>query len=163
MFQIFNLPLALAIPPSVFMVHSQLNLLYQFWIHTQVSSLIYFFFSALLWCRQMLPALSWRRKRRRKEAYKTVKSTTKLSLNVVPTRSLNYAAKYRVKLETFYAKKRFQNKMACGQGFFLSLTGTLNAFRISKYIQSVKISFHWSHYMNINRIFNCQSFYGNGS
>ncbi|NXN91851.1 ALKMO monooxygenase, partial [Rhinopomastus cyanomelas] len=33
---VFNLPLALLIPPSVFAVHLQFNLLYQFWIHTEV-------------------------------------------------------------------------------------------------------------------------------
>ncbi|XP_025900730.1 alkylglycerol monooxygenase [Nothoprocta perdicaria] len=33
---IFNLPMALFIPPSVFAVHLQFNLLYQFWIHTEV-------------------------------------------------------------------------------------------------------------------------------
>ncbi|XP_042672801.1 alkylglycerol monooxygenase [Centrocercus urophasianus] len=32
----FNLPMALFIPPSVFAVHLQFNLLYQFWIHTEV-------------------------------------------------------------------------------------------------------------------------------
>ncbi|XP_049946101.1 alkylglycerol monooxygenase-like [Schistocerca serialis cubense] len=32
---VFYLPLALAIPPSHFLVHQQFNLLYQFWIHTQ--------------------------------------------------------------------------------------------------------------------------------
>uniref|UniRef100_A0A4W6CJ68 Alkylglycerol monooxygenase n=1 Tax=Lates calcarifer TaxID=8187 RepID=A0A4W6CJ68_LATCA len=32
---IFYLPLALAVPPSVFAVHIQVNLLYQFWIHTE--------------------------------------------------------------------------------------------------------------------------------
>ncbi|XP_042595766.1 alkylglycerol monooxygenase isoform X2 [Cyprinus carpio] len=32
----FYLPLALAVPPSVFAVHIQLNLLYQFWIHTEL-------------------------------------------------------------------------------------------------------------------------------
>ena len=32
----FYLPMALGIPPSVFLVHIQLNLLYQFWIHTEV-------------------------------------------------------------------------------------------------------------------------------
>ncbi|XP_078317523.1 alkylglycerol monooxygenase-like isoform X1 [Crassostrea virginica] len=32
---VFYLPLALFIPPSVFMVHNELNILYQFWIHTQ--------------------------------------------------------------------------------------------------------------------------------
>lgn len=29
--------MALAVPPSVFAVHIQLNLLYQFWIHTEVT------------------------------------------------------------------------------------------------------------------------------
>eukprot|EP00064_Thunnus_orientalis_P011293 superscaffoldBa00001618_g11323 len=33
---VFYLPMALAIPPSVFAVHIQLNLLYQFWIHTEL-------------------------------------------------------------------------------------------------------------------------------
>ncbi|XP_028282280.1 alkylglycerol monooxygenase [Parambassis ranga] len=33
---IFYLPMALAVPPSVFAVHIQLNLLYQFWIHTEL-------------------------------------------------------------------------------------------------------------------------------
>ncbi|XP_060223220.1 alkylglycerol monooxygenase isoform X1 [Meriones unguiculatus] len=33
---IFYCPLALFIPPSVFAVHIQFNLLYQFWIHTEV-------------------------------------------------------------------------------------------------------------------------------
>ncbi|XP_070582614.1 alkylglycerol monooxygenase [Erythrolamprus reginae] len=33
---IIYLPLALCIPPSVFAVHLQFNLLYQFWIHTEV-------------------------------------------------------------------------------------------------------------------------------
>uniref|UniRef100_A0AAY4ENH3 Alkylglycerol monooxygenase n=1 Tax=Denticeps clupeoides TaxID=299321 RepID=A0AAY4ENH3_9TELE len=33
---IFYLPLALVMPPSVFAVHVQFNLLYQFWIHTEV-------------------------------------------------------------------------------------------------------------------------------
>ncbi|XP_048760144.2 alkylglycerol monooxygenase-like [Ostrea edulis] len=32
---VFYLPLALFIPPSIFMVHNELNILYQFWIHTQ--------------------------------------------------------------------------------------------------------------------------------
>ncbi|KAG9345225.1 hypothetical protein JZ751_009771, partial [Albula glossodonta] len=32
----FYLPLALAVPPSVFAVHIQFNLLYQFWIHTEL-------------------------------------------------------------------------------------------------------------------------------
>lgn len=36
-FQMFNLPMALFIPPSVFAVHLQFNLLYQFWIHTEVN------------------------------------------------------------------------------------------------------------------------------
>ena len=35
-FQIFYLPLALAVPPSIFFVHGQFNMLYQFWIHTEV-------------------------------------------------------------------------------------------------------------------------------
>ncbi|NXL95180.1 ALKMO monooxygenase, partial [Alectura lathami] len=34
---LFNLPMALFIPPSVFAVHLQFNLLYQFWIHTEVN------------------------------------------------------------------------------------------------------------------------------
>ncbi|XP_071402630.1 alkylglycerol monooxygenase [Centroberyx affinis] len=33
---IFYLPMALALPPSVFAVHIQFNLLYQFWIHTEL-------------------------------------------------------------------------------------------------------------------------------
>ncbi|KAG7216448.1 hypothetical protein INR49_001934, partial [Caranx melampygus] len=33
---IFYLPMALAVPPSIFAVHLQLNLLYQFWIHTEL-------------------------------------------------------------------------------------------------------------------------------
>lgn len=33
---VFYLPLALVMPPSVFAVHVQFNLLYQFWIHTEV-------------------------------------------------------------------------------------------------------------------------------
>ncbi|XP_064205879.1 alkylglycerol monooxygenase isoform X2 [Anguilla rostrata] len=33
---ILHLPLALAVPPTVFAVHIQFNLLYQFWIHTEV-------------------------------------------------------------------------------------------------------------------------------
>lgn len=32
----FYLPMAFFIPPSVFLVHVQLNLLYQFWIHTEI-------------------------------------------------------------------------------------------------------------------------------
>ena len=35
---IFYLPLALFVPPSIFLIHSQMNLLYQFWIHTDVIS-----------------------------------------------------------------------------------------------------------------------------
>lgn len=35
--QIFYLPLALVAPPAIFAVHIQLNLLYQFWIHTEVA------------------------------------------------------------------------------------------------------------------------------
>ncbi|XP_065919974.1 alkylglycerol monooxygenase-like [Dysidea avara] len=34
----FYLPLALFVPPSIFLIHRQLNLLYQFWIHTEVVS-----------------------------------------------------------------------------------------------------------------------------
>lgn len=33
---VFYLPMALAVPPSIFAVHIQLNLLYQFWIHTEL-------------------------------------------------------------------------------------------------------------------------------
>ena len=36
--QVFYLPMALAVPPSVFAVHIQFNLLYQFWIHTEVDA-----------------------------------------------------------------------------------------------------------------------------
>ncbi|KAK3592480.1 hypothetical protein CHS0354_014978 [Potamilus streckersoni] len=32
----FYLPLALVLPPSVFLVHQHFNLLYQFWIHTEI-------------------------------------------------------------------------------------------------------------------------------
>jgi len=35
----FNLPLALVFSPAQFAVHTQLNLLYQFWIHTGMCSL----------------------------------------------------------------------------------------------------------------------------
>lgn len=35
--QIFNLPMALFILPSVFAVHLQFNLVYRFWIHTEVN------------------------------------------------------------------------------------------------------------------------------
>lgn len=35
-FQIFYMPLALAVPPSIFCVHAQFNMLYQFWIHTEI-------------------------------------------------------------------------------------------------------------------------------
>lgn len=35
--QIFYIPMALVIPPAVFAVHIQFNLLYQFWIHTEVN------------------------------------------------------------------------------------------------------------------------------
>lgn len=34
--QIIYLPLAFFIPPSHFMVHNQLNLIYQLWIHTKI-------------------------------------------------------------------------------------------------------------------------------
>jgi hypothetical protein len=30
------LPLALFLNPSIFLIHSHLNLLYQFWLHTEV-------------------------------------------------------------------------------------------------------------------------------
>ncbi|XP_076832498.1 alkylglycerol monooxygenase isoform X2 [Brachyhypopomus gauderio] len=33
---VFYLPMALVIPPSIFAVHVQFNLLYQFWIHTEL-------------------------------------------------------------------------------------------------------------------------------
>ncbi|XP_064614700.1 alkylglycerol monooxygenase-like isoform X2 [Liolophura sinensis] len=33
---VFYMPLALFLPPSIFLVHIQLNLLYQFWVHTEV-------------------------------------------------------------------------------------------------------------------------------
>ena len=33
---LFCIPLAVAIPPSVYLVHRQFNLLYQFWIHTEL-------------------------------------------------------------------------------------------------------------------------------
>ncbi|XP_061771504.1 alkylglycerol monooxygenase isoform X1 [Nerophis ophidion] len=33
---IYYLPMALAVPPSVFAVHIQLNLLFQFWLHTEL-------------------------------------------------------------------------------------------------------------------------------
>lgn len=35
-FQIFYLPIAAFVPPTHFLVHTQFNLLYQFWIHTEV-------------------------------------------------------------------------------------------------------------------------------
>lgn len=34
--QFYYLPMAFFIPPSQFFVHAQFNLLYQFWIHTEV-------------------------------------------------------------------------------------------------------------------------------
>lgn len=39
--QIFYMPLALVVPPSIFFVHSQFNMLYQFWIHTEVRVLLF--------------------------------------------------------------------------------------------------------------------------
>ncbi|TSN03417.1 Alkylglycerol monooxygenase [Bagarius yarrelli] len=33
---VFYLPMALIVPPSIFAVHVQFNLLYQFWIHTEI-------------------------------------------------------------------------------------------------------------------------------
>jgi len=38
-FQLFYLPMAFFIPPPLFMVHIQFNMLYQFWIHTEVLEL----------------------------------------------------------------------------------------------------------------------------
>lgn len=38
---IFYMPLALVVPPSIFFVHSQFNMLYQFWIHTEVRVLLF--------------------------------------------------------------------------------------------------------------------------
>jgi alkylglycerol monooxygenase len=35
---IFYLPLAFVVPPQIFLIHAQMNLLYQFWIHTEVIS-----------------------------------------------------------------------------------------------------------------------------
>ncbi|CAF4781042.1 unnamed protein product [Rotaria sp. Silwood1] len=35
---IFYLPLALFVPPPIFLIHTQMNLLYQFWIHTEAIS-----------------------------------------------------------------------------------------------------------------------------
>lgn len=32
----FYLPMALFVPPSIFCIHNYLNILYQFWIHTEV-------------------------------------------------------------------------------------------------------------------------------
>ena len=34
----FNLPMALLVPPAAYVVHKEFNLLYQFWIHTEVVS-----------------------------------------------------------------------------------------------------------------------------
>ena len=48
MYQIFYLPLAPFIPPTQFLVHTQLNLLYQFWIHTEVYIIMYESVSALM-------------------------------------------------------------------------------------------------------------------
>lgn len=36
-FKFFYLPLALFVRPSIYMVHTHLVLLYQFWIHTEVN------------------------------------------------------------------------------------------------------------------------------
>ena len=36
MFQFFYLPLALLVPTTAYITHKQFNLLYQFWIHTEV-------------------------------------------------------------------------------------------------------------------------------
>lgn len=35
---LFYLPLSLILPPQIFLIHLQMNLMYQFWIHTQVIS-----------------------------------------------------------------------------------------------------------------------------
>ncbi|CAF4207076.1 unnamed protein product, partial [Adineta steineri] len=35
---IFYLPLALIIPPQIFIIHLQMNLLFQFWVHTEIIS-----------------------------------------------------------------------------------------------------------------------------
>ncbi|XP_052224659.1 alkylglycerol monooxygenase-like isoform X2 [Dreissena polymorpha] len=35
---VFYLPLALFLPPSIFLVHTQFNLVYQFWVHTETIS-----------------------------------------------------------------------------------------------------------------------------
>ena len=34
--QLFYLPLALALPPSIYLVHFEFNTLFQFWIHTEL-------------------------------------------------------------------------------------------------------------------------------
>ncbi|CAH1775785.1 unnamed protein product, partial [Owenia fusiformis] len=39
---VFYIPLAFFIPPSVFLVHIQFNLLYQFWIHTELVELCWY-------------------------------------------------------------------------------------------------------------------------
>lgn len=33
---LFYMPLALFLPPSIFLVHTQFNLIYQFWVHTEI-------------------------------------------------------------------------------------------------------------------------------
>jgi len=38
-FQLFYLPMAFFIPPPLCLVHAQFNMLYQFWIHTEVLEL----------------------------------------------------------------------------------------------------------------------------
>ena len=35
---VFYLPLAFIVPPQIFLVHAQMNLLFQFWVHTEVIS-----------------------------------------------------------------------------------------------------------------------------
>jgi alkylglycerol monooxygenase len=37
---LYDIPLALFFPPVLFVMHSQFNLLYQFWIHTSGSTVI---------------------------------------------------------------------------------------------------------------------------
>jgi len=44
MFQIFYLPMAFFIPAPLFVAHIQLNMLYQFWIHTAVTASVQYSF-----------------------------------------------------------------------------------------------------------------------
>ena len=34
--QLFYLPMAFLVPPSLYLVHHQMNLMYQFWVHTEI-------------------------------------------------------------------------------------------------------------------------------